>query len=157
MTGVVDQAEKAIDAAEKAQELILGWLGGIQSLVQEYGPQAVELALWTVRVDGIQELASGFLFLIFACLWAPTVMRKTWNNTLEAKRNYEKALEEARGQYVSNKRYESSVFMFVFIGTAPVAVTTYMAVNTLSSVWSWVKVFAPMVYVAKQVTDKVLG
>lgn len=157
MTDVVDQAEKAVDVAEKAQELILGWLGGIQSLVQEYGPQAVELALWTIRVDGIQELASGFLFLIFACLWAPTVMRKTWNSTLEEKRKYEKVLEEAKGQYVDDRSYQSSVFMFVVLGTAPVATTTFIAVSILSSVWSWVKVFAPMVYVAKQVTDKVLG
>lgn len=157
MTDVVDQAEKAVDVAEKAQELILGWLGGIQSLVQEYGPQAVELALWTVRVDGIQELASGFLFLIFACLWAPKVMRKTWNNILEQKRRYEKALEEARGHYVSDDGYQFSVVMFLVIGAAPVAITTFMAVNILSSVWSWVKVFAPMVYVAKQVTYRVLG
>ena len=60
MSDTVNTTEKAIDLVDKYMDSVVN---AIEEGVETYGPAVVDTGLWIVRIDNIQSLMAGFIFV----------------------------------------------------------------------------------------------
>ena len=133
---LAERAMNKADAAFNASADI------ISNAVSTYGPQAVDMMLMVVRIDNIQQLVYGGLILlmnIILIVWFIKIFRKHLR-------------EDCNGEWLAIEPMPS------LLGCIPFAVVTVsmsFMTKTIFNVWVWAGVFAPEVWVAKQIVDKI--
>ena len=141
---VVDKTSDVIAlAADKATDLFTAAAGVLSDATAKYGAQVIDAVLWTVRLDGIQSLLSGFLWMIFALWCLYMIWGKKWNFGTRANPDYCRVTESNDGD----------VLGFSLLGTIIPALILMFSIIHVSDVWKWTQVFKPEVYLVKKISE----
>lgn len=114
------------------------YLDAAEGVIREYGPQAVDAALWVVRFDAIWNLVFGFLYLLSAAALGKLALKLV-----------KRGIEEDEKGSSSGPVY----FMGVFFSSLFSMILFIFGVATLSTVYYWIAAFDPamgLVYRAAQ-------
>lgn len=147
-----DAIEIAVGAVERGVEAVASQ---IADLAATYGEPAWETVLFITRIDAAQRLLTGFILaaIVGAAIYhviAPC--SKAW---LEAHRR----TIEPRDHNAEMKRMDDTLFN----GTVACAAGTIcllpfgFAAERLFSVWNWLALIHPELYLAKRALDAVVG
>jgi hypothetical protein len=145
-------AKEAVEAAKEVTPSVEGKLidmldalqnGAVKvgETVVKYSPDVADAALWVVRIDGIQSLITGLIFLIVIFpLWS-------WQKRL--------------WQWGSKIGWDSDDAQMGFaFGSAPlvagIVISAVVVKKTLLNAWVWIAVFEPKLWLAKQIIDAVV-
>ena len=126
--------DKTVDVFEAVSKTLT-------NAVTEYGPQAVEAVLWVIRLDHIQILATGVLWLIVLL-----VFWFKWWKVLKA----DYAKNNNRVEYMSTQVCVPTFFALFFT-----VIISLNPVVEIFNVWNYVAVAKPEMWIAKQVVVKV--
>ncbi len=142
-----DIVDKAIDVAnnETVQNKLVEMLDALQhgavkvgETVVKYTPDAIDTALWVVRLDGIQALLSIVFFLLLGIgLIVTTYKLKAWVLRID-------------------EDIESPAILLP-IATAGFAISLLVInISRLFNVWLWISIYEPKLWLAKQLVAQVL-
>lgn len=123
-------------AANLAKEVF----SGVSGVVTKYGPDVIDMTFWVVRIDAAQSIVTGLFFLVVGiCAWKL------------CRHMYKLGMIEA-----DKTRGDPSPYWFAmcasFIATVGSAL---IATITLLSVWTWIAMSKPELYLAKKAYDTV--
>lgn len=107
--------------------------------VVKYSPDIADTALWVVRIDGAQQIVSGLMALavaICAAKWLGVLWK--WGR--------EKAEDECDGIY----------YIWPTFATAAMIIPVVFCAEKLLSVWHWIAIFQPKLWLAKQIISATL-
>jgi hypothetical protein len=142
-------AQTATQAAPDVQGKLLEMLDAIQhgaihigDQIIKYSPDAVDVVLWVVRINGIESVIRTCLFGgISVVSWVLCRMFYKWNR---------KACEEK-----DNKSCEDWVGWMCVTGIMG-AGATLIFLFILCSVWDWVAIFQPKLFLAKEIMQSII-
>ena len=124
---------------EMASTLAREVFSGVSGVVVKYGPDVVDMTFWVVRINALQDLVIGFFFVITAIV--------SW----KMMRNMYK-----RGHEAEDKNDDASPYFFGMCASAiALAVSCLVSSLILLSVWSWIAIAKPELYLAKKAYDTV--
>lgn len=113
--------------------------------VYNYAPDTLDMLLWIVRVNGIQafitSLVSIILFVFGIRLTQKCYARRT--ELCKERRNY----------------FDEEDIFLIAVRAAPTAIVGFFAaigMYQLVSVWTYVAIFQPKLWLAKELVEKVL-
>jgi hypothetical protein len=110
--------------------------------INQYGPRAWDLLLWTIRIDGLQHLIAGSL-----CLFA--IIAITVNFFIQKKR-WMKMLTEKDNRHYDHWT-DMGAAMAVTIPSGVLVIVLFIPTLTLlGDIWTWISVFYPELTLAKQ-------
>lgn len=133
------ESQPTSDFEDKLVDMLDALQNGVATVgdkVLEYGPDVVEMALWVVRIDGMQYLLTGIVCAMTSALLTFKYLNRLW--------------EWAR------KHDEGSEFMVTIVIFIISGLLTTIAIARLSNMWGWVAVFAPKLALAKKVVESAL-
>lgn len=107
--------------------------------VVKYSPDVADAALWVVRIDALENIVFWLIFFIMFLL--PLVYIKSIWAWCVSK------------EYSSN---ESSTVLGL-IGLVASFIAAIIGFFNLTTIWNWVAVFEPKLYLAKQIISATLG
>lgn len=122
------------------------------TLTKQYGPEAWETILWIQRIEALTTLAPSLLMLIAPISWYFIVNRRL----LPDMRAKIKAFNEA-ARYRSVDWGDFWQGWVILWGTVINVIITLVSFVMLCSVWTWVQLFKPDLYLAKLLIDKVIN
>lgn len=137
-------AEAKPDIETKVVEMLDALQNGAVTIgeqVVKYSPDVADAALWVVRIDGVQSLLNAVIFCV-----AGIVMYKL------AKRNWKWAHQKVTKEDEEDILYIPSVLLFVLS-----AFPLFGGIARLLSVWTYIAIFQPKLYLAKQIIDAAVG
>lgn len=144
-------ADKTVDrvfdivtaTVEKSSSIFEAAANIITDAVMKYGPQAVDVVLWVVRIDAAQYLLIGWLMFFVSAASAVFVWtgfsRRGWR------------------QRWSNESDEHNIVQFCMV--APLVIMALVmgskSIDRVTDGWQYVAVAKPELYLAKQAVDAV--
>lgn len=143
MTTNAETADKMLDKAANMAEQIAGKMA---ALAEKYGPDVVNAGLAVIRIDGAQSLVVGFVLL-------GVVVTICVLGYKHAKRGHVKRAEKVIDM-------DTFGFGYIFPVTAGGVLAFFMALgcaDRLFSIWNWVQVFYPELYIAKRIIEAGVG
>lgn len=143
----------ADQAIEKLTTAIEAGIKGIGTMAEKYGPEVIDSALWVVRLNGLQWLILGAI-LAAAGVTLLVLSWREWRAMRPAIEKYE-AYEKARDEWLNGKGArpdgvqrpdEGKAGIPGMIGVGLCATSIIF----LGSIWNWVAIFEPKLWVAKK-------
>lgn len=133
-------ADKALD---KAGDVFTSVSNVLNNAVTEYGPDVVNAVLWVIRIDNLQSLVIGLLFLIIYVI----ILRFLWINVI--KKEYLRCDREIINMDTG------TIFVPGLVGV----IITFMVFGLTSvpkvfDAWTYVGIVEPKLWIAKQVIIK---
>lgn len=144
--------EKTIEVASQnsdaIQNKVVSMLDALQNgavevgtQVVKYTPDVIDAGLWVIRIEGIQALVFSLSFLLPLWLLHPFAKRSlAWAQA---------ATKEDDDNFPS--------FLLPIILYGIVILFAAQAFYILTNIWSWVAVFEPKLYLAKQIIASVIN
>lgn len=133
----------------------------LAELAEQYGPQAVDMILTIVRLEnGGKLLGAAVALAVFstAFIYGIKIFRKGLTTARAYKKEYWKAsgtqssaLEAAGGTDGDGYMWFGSILSVISGGLS------LAALGTLTSLWIWVGLFAPELWLARKAIEKVIG
>lgn len=127
---------------EIANQLAHTLFSNVSHLANQYGPKAVDLVLWTVRLDGINAIFTGII-----CLVIVVGSIKLLPYCYKKFREFERSKEEGPCIFFGAG---------IFASIVACAISAIISFILLLNVWNYVAIVTPEVYLAKKTIDKVL-
>lgn len=131
--------EKTLD---KADELLTSVLSGLKDLVSKYGSDAVDLGLNVIRIEGVSQILIGLVLWMFVVFGVVLFMKMN---------DFRKHL---LSENPKNDNFAPEFAMFV--GVAISIGTGFASIFFIFNIWNWVAIFAPQLYLAHKVVEKIL-
>jgi hypothetical protein len=133
--------DKSLEVAAKLADTLFT---SVSKLVESWGPQAVDLVLWVVRIDAISDIFVGVVFLSFiiGSIFLIPYFYKKYSEAERAGRKYEGKL----------------ILCGLMIGGQIIVnfIAVIVICFTLLNFWNYVAVVKPELYLAKKVMDKAI-
>lgn len=120
------------------------------TLTKQYGPEAWETILWIQRIEAFSYLLPALLWVGAPFVWYRIVFCRL---VPDAKRKVE---ELQKRSYIHGYEDVWQIYAIVF-GSLVTGVLSIVSVIQLLSIWTWVQLFKPDLYLAKQLIDKVIN
>lgn len=105
--------------------------------VVKYSPDVAEAALWVVRIDGAQSIVFGVAGIPAACI------------SVRLAKRYHAYLKSVK------LNDEPPIVVVIFLWCLA-AWASLASASCLLSVWNWIAVFQPKLWLAKQIIDAVV-
>jgi hypothetical protein len=131
------------EEAKEVVEIAIGYTKQMVDALTPLAKQAYEIGLLTLQIDAVQSILFGLLFLVLAIVLGGI-----------AYAGYKQASkgEKYKGEYLA---LEPGSNRMIFGGMVAIA-CSIPACYTLFSVWLWVKLFSPELWLAHQAVEKIL-
>lgn len=143
----MSKEENTQQAVENIQGKVLEWMNGLEEVaknngdaVKNFTEASVELGFQSIVFAGIQELIQGFLALAAFIIFA-VIARKCFRQALSYHNDDETSFVYGTG--------------CVFTGLGAL-INAGITLAHLASIWTWVMIFDPKLYVAYRVTRQFL-
>ena len=120
------------------------------TLTKQYGPEAWETILWIQRVEALSYLLPALLWMGATFIWYRVVSNKL---APDAKRKVE-VLQKRSYIYGYEDVWQTYV---IFLGSWVTVGLSVASAIQLLSIWTWVQLFKPDLYLAKTLIDKVIN
>lgn len=130
--------ETAAAALDKASGAIEAVAAALTAAAEQYGETAYEMAMWVIRLDGVQSIAIGLVFIAAAVFPLRHSRRVFWTDD-------------------KPKAWDPDIWAATGVATLALASgLLFGAVCKLFSVWNFVQIFAPELWLAKYALEKVV-
>jgi hypothetical protein len=143
MSKTDEAAAKAIDKASQAADQIAAKMG---ELAQQYGPDVVNAAVEVARFTAAGNILSGAVaasIAFFAFRWGTARGARAAEICRKKGDEYWASMEMPHG-------------FGCIVGFIAGAVCSGIAIERLASIWNWVGIFEPKLYIAHRVLEKLL-
>ena len=131
---------------ETASNLATQLFSGVENVVNKYGQTVVDTVLWVTRMDALSTLFEGVVGLI---LLITSVLVMKWLLT-----NAKRWFDEDDGDPTITT---VSCVIGVILSVVSILVNTVVVFSHLFSMWTYVAVFKPELYLAKKAIDATLS
>lgn len=124
---------------EQLQSQLAEILKAMKGAVEQYGPEAMQLALEVRRWDAVNRLTTGIVLLLIAYFGFRFV--------LKLYRREIKAFSEAKAADIERNRYSSlepiQPYLILIGGGVVAAGLSYEGLTRMLYIWHWVALFRP--------------
>lgn len=132
--------KEAVKVTPGIEEKVVGMLDALQNgavkigeQVVKYSPDVADAALWVVRIDGVQSIATAIFFVIAAIvLYVAT--RRFW-----------------AWAWRVDKDFDTPAIMVPVVTGILTIISSILASARIFDVWNWIAIFQPKLYLAKQI------
>ena len=146
--------DKAVDIMDKAMIGAEKLSAKLAELATQYGPDVVDAALQVARFKAAGELLAGTVSFVIAYNLAKFSKRMF---SAAAKRRDEFNKEKTSSYYTAKK--DISEFEEFFAGVASALLAVFLTIPTIityGSIWNWVGIIEPKLWIANRILEKAL-
>lgn len=152
-----------MENTDKIQDKVVSMLDALQQgaatvgdNVVKYTPDVVDATLWVIRIDGANTLITALLGLIISGYIFIKLSRKGYQNMIKYNRYINNNPSDP--DYNETQKYRSCdtpAILQITLACLSLAMLI-PSVLSLLSVWNWVSIFEPKLYLTKQIIDSVI-
>ncbi|MFT6474685.1 MAG: hypothetical protein ACJAUS_002410 [Qipengyuania sp.] len=114
------------------EDRIIQYLDAADNALAQYGPQAVELAMWMGRIGAIQAIVTPLLFTTACIIILAWPLRTLW-----------------RGASNINDSADAAIARFVILIAAAVVIGfAIVGIVSFINIYAWIGIFHPEIWIA---------
>lgn len=169
-------SKEKTEKVQDVQEKIVDWMNGLEGVVTDNSDaiaqatgNAVELGLWVIRINALQDVITGIVLLILTYMcyrvlhYSIKIIGKvdyvnSFSNEVSISEYEQLNRDPLITKKEGTKQLDADGYFMIAVGSgASGGATLVISLAKLCSVWTWVALIDPKLFIAKRVTESILG